>query len=179
MELLPLPATEAAVRRFVEECWLPYHRELEQIVDAHALDDSVDLVAEEVAFRREWLREPDRTLWLAVEGTVDDPDAIAGSSADLGGFVAIERQTASPVFDRPDRVVIDDLYVRERHRGGGLAREFVDLAVDHADAHDCGEVTLDADVDNERAIAFYEKLGFEPYRQTMALPVASTLDRES
>ncbi|AGN02512.1 GCN5-like N-acetyltransferase [Salinarchaeum sp. Harcht-Bsk1] len=171
MELLPLPTDAAAVELFVEDCWLPYHRELERVVDAHSLDESVDLVAKEVAFRREWLREPDRGLWIAVEGTPEDPDAIAEESADLAGFVAIERQTASPVFDRPDRVVVDDLYVRERHRGTGLARELVDLGVAEADAHDCDEVTLEVDVDNDRAIAFYEKLGFEPYRQTMVLSV--------
>jgi len=34
------------------------------------------------------------------------------------------------------------------------------------------ELTLDVDVENERALAFYEKLGFEPYRHKMAVPVS-------
>ncbi|MDG5758064.1 hypothetical protein QA600_01775 [Natronococcus sp. A-GB1] len=51
MELRRLRPDEAAVRRYVEALWLPYHRELESIVDGHALADDVDLVAAEVAHR--------------------------------------------------------------------------------------------------------------------------------
>jgi len=37
MELRRLPANEPAVRRYVEELWLPYHRDLEATVDRHVL----------------------------------------------------------------------------------------------------------------------------------------------
>ena len=57
MELRRLPATESAVRRYVEELWLPYQHDLEAIVDRHALAEDVDLVAEETAFRLDRLDE--------------------------------------------------------------------------------------------------------------------------
>jgi len=74
------------------------------------------------------------------------------------------------VFDRPDRLLVGDFYVRERHRGDGLARELLDRAVRRAREVGCPELTLDVDVDNERALGFYEKVGFEPYRHKMAAP---------
>jgi len=30
---------------------------------------------------------------------------------------------------------------------------------------------LDVDVDNERALGFYERVGFEPYRNTLTLGI--------
>jgi ribosomal protein S18 acetylase RimI-like enzyme len=77
------------------------------------------------------------------------------------------------VFDRPDRLVIGDVYVLERYRGTGLARELVDRAGRRARESGCAEVRLEADVDNDRALAFYEKLGFETVRYTMSVSVES------
>jgi ribosomal protein S18 acetylase RimI-like enzyme len=42
MEIVRLPTDEAALRRYVESLWLPYHRELERTVDHRALADDVD-----------------------------------------------------------------------------------------------------------------------------------------
>lgn len=39
MNVVELPADEAAVRRFVEELWLPYNRDLEATVERFALAD--------------------------------------------------------------------------------------------------------------------------------------------
>ena len=36
---------------------------------------------------------------------------------------------------------------------------------------DCSELVLDVDVDNERALAFYEKMGFETLRRRMRVAV--------
>nr|WP_238705340.1 hypothetical protein [Natrinema pallidum] len=66
MEIRPLSADEDAVRRYVEELWLPYHHELEASVDTHTLADDVDLVAEEVQFRLAQLEEPAYRAWIAV-----------------------------------------------------------------------------------------------------------------
>ncbi|MFU8866683.1 hypothetical protein [Natronococcus sp.] len=71
MEFQRLRPDEAAVRRYVEELWLPSHRELESTVDGHALADDVDLVAREVAYRLERLAADGHRTWLAVDG----PDA--------------------------------------------------------------------------------------------------------
>ena len=168
MDVRPLPPDEAAVRRFVEALWLPYHRELEATVARHALADGVDLVAEEVAYRLERLREPDHHEWVALEG---GGDRLVDRDATLAGFVTAGVDPSPPVFDQPDRLVVGDLYVREPFRGTGLAGELIGVANDRALSAGCGELALDVDVDNERALAFYERVGFEPCRHELARPV--------
>lgn len=170
MDLRPLPPEETAVRRYVEELWLPYHRELEATVERHALADDVDLVDEEVEFRLDRLAAEDYDAWVAIEGASDDGDLATAGGA-LTGFVTAELDDAPSVFDRPDRVIVGDLYVREPYRGTGLATDLVGIVAEHARERGCTQVELDVDVDNERAIAFYEKLGFEPVRRRMAIDV--------
>ncbi|AEH38549.1 GNAT family N-acetyltransferase [Halopiger xanaduensis] len=173
MEIRPLPADEAAVRRYVEELWLPYHRELEATVETHDLAEDVDLVAEEVSFRRERLEDEDYRLWVAV----DEIDRDAAASDDVGlardgtlaGFVGTEIDAAPSVFDRPDRLVIGDIFVREPYRGTGLARDLIDRAAARARDGGCAELALEVGADNERALAFYEKVGFEPFRHRMRI----------
>lgn len=171
MHIQAVPADEAAVRRWVESLWLPYHRELEATVDSHALADDVDLVAEEVEFRCDRLADDDVAAWVAVAG-VDGDVALADGEGVLVGFVTTERDEPSSVFDRPVRLVVGDLYVETPYRGTGLARDLMDRAAERARDEDCTELALDVDVDNERAIAFYEKLVFEPRRHRMTVPVA-------
>ena len=181
MDLHRLPAEDAAVRRYVEDLWLPYHRELEAAVDAHALadDGDVDLVDEEVSFRLDRLASPEYRLWVAVDevgsGGNGDGDGDGDASDDLdlavdgtlAGFVGTELEESPSVFDRPDRLVIGDIYVREPYRGTGLARELIARAAARARDAGCSELALDVDADNERGLAFYEKLGFEPHRHRM------------
>jgi len=201
VDLRGLPAEEAAVRRFVRRLWLPYHRELEVTTEDHELDDEVDIVEEEVPFRLDRLDTEGYRLWVAVddggepgddsddegtdstdcEGSADstdseastdtDVDPLASTGGHLVGFVATEVDRSPSVFDRPDRLVIGDLFVREGYRGTGLARDLVGRATERAREADCDELALDVHVDNDRAIAFYEKLGFEPRRHRMRVPV--------
>jgi ribosomal protein S18 acetylase RimI-like enzyme len=175
MEIRLLPADEAAVRRYVEELWLPYHRELEATVDAHQLADGIDLVAEEVEFRLDRLEAEGYRAWVAVDedpaGVTHDGGDIADDKGELAGFVTTEIDEPPTVFDRSNRLFIGDIYVRESYRGDGLARDLVDRAAERARMMDCSELALDVDVDNERAIAFYEKLGFESYRRQLTVPV--------
>ena len=174
MELRRLPATEDAVRRYVERLWLPYHRDLEATVDAHALADDVDVVTEEVEFRLARLESDDYRAWVALDGTDGDAAGdvdFADVEAELAGFVTTELDESPSVFDRPDRLVVGDIYVREPYRGTGLARRLVDRARERARSAGCSELALDVDVDNERALAFYEKLGFETTRRRMTVAV--------
>ncbi|WP_345780929.1 GNAT family N-acetyltransferase [Halosolutus gelatinilyticus] len=177
MEIRRLSAEDGAVRRFVEGLWLPYHRELEAIVDAHALADDVDLVAEEIPFRLDRLESAGYRAWIAVDEAGDEDgerNASDDSNLDggvLAGFVTTEVDESPSVFDRPDRVVVGDIYVREPYRGTGLARDLIDRAADRARDAGCAELALDVDADNERAVAFYRKLGFEPARRRMRVAV--------
>ena len=196
MQIRRLPADEDAVRRETEELWLPYHRELEATVENHALVDDVPL-DEEVEFRLDLLESEGYRAWVVVDTDEDATDEdiadevvtdedsadedvpdedvantdLADVDGEFVGFVMTKVDESPPVFDRPDRLIIGDIYVREAYRGTGLARDLIDRAVERARETGCEELALDVDVDNERALAFYEKLGFEPRRHRMRVPV--------
>jgi ribosomal protein S18 acetylase RimI-like enzyme len=190
MEIRRLPATPAAAERYAAELWLPYHRDLAAAADGHALADRPDeeLIAAETAFRLDLLREnEDRRLWVvavdpgAAPGDADpealDPEdpapvGVPDSDRDLAAFVSTSVDECPEVFARPDRLVVADIYVDESYRGAGLADRLIERAAADAREHDCGELRLDVDVDNERATAFYERAGFEDYRRQMTVPVS-------
>ncbi|MFD1514063.1 GNAT family N-acetyltransferase [Halomarina rubra] len=166
MNVVRLVSEEAAVRRYLEELWLPYNREFEMLLDDFALAEDVDIVAEELAFRVDRLESAGRRTWVAVDGAPGDVD-LATTDGELVGFVAATLDEAPSVFDRPDRLLVTDIYVRESYRGTDIARELVERARTWAREVGCDELTLDVDVGNDRAIAFYEKLGFETRQYSM------------
>lgn len=171
MEFLRLPPDEDAVGRYVEELWLPYHHELETIVDTYELADDIDIVDAETEFRVDRIDSESYQIVVAVEPvgeTVTDPE-FAAFGGDLVGFIAMETVEAPPVFDQPDRLRIGDLYVQEEYRGDGVAEDLVEQAVDRAREEGCSELTLDVDVGNERAVGFYEKVGFETVQRQMTV----------
>lgn len=175
MELRTLPADDDAIRRFAEELWLPYHRELETIVDDHALADDVDLVAAEVGYLHDRLADDSFHTWVAVDRPRDDEASTDSVLTDdrvaLAGFVATDVDRAPSVFDRPDRLVVADLYVRRPYRGEGHGRALLECAADRARTLGCGELALDVDEDNDRAIAAYEELGFETRRRELRIGI--------
>ncbi|KAA9395795.1 GNAT family N-acetyltransferase [Haloarcula sp. CBA1130] len=170
MDIVELPAEEDAVRRFVEELWLPYNLELEATTDQFALADDVDLITEEVPFRLDRVDSEGYRVWIAIEGATD-----AATLADMGGefvgFIAGEIDEAPSVFDRPDRLFICDIYVRDPHRGTELATDLFDRLEIWAREAGCKEFSLDPHVDNNRAIAFYEKIGFETTQYHMVASI--------
>lgn len=172
MEIRRIPAEQDAVRRYVEELWVPYHRDLAAVVEAHDLADAGDdeLVAHEIEFRLDRLSDEDDRAWVAVDGDAS-ADALADVDGAFVGFVTASVDEAPPVFERPDRVVVGDLYVEESRRGSGLARDLVERVATWAGERNCEHLDLNVDVDNERALAFYEKLGFEPRRYRMCADV--------
>lgn len=99
----------------------------------------------------------------------DDATPLTTDDEALVGFVTTEVDEAPSVFERPDRLVVGDLYVSDPYRGTGLARDLVERAAERARAAGCAELVLDVAVDNERALAFYRKLGFEPRRHRMSV----------
>ncbi|SFC51935.1 Ribosomal protein S18 acetylase RimI [Halobiforma haloterrestris] len=170
MDLVELPAEEAAVRRFIEDLWLPYNRELEATVEQFALADDVDLVMEELPFRLDRVGSEGYRAWIAVDGSTDAA-TLADMGGEFAGFIAAELDEAPSVFDRPDRLFIRDIYVHEPYRGTGLANELFDRLRVWARETGCEEFSLDPQVDNDRAIAFYEKLGFETTQYHMVTSI--------
>lgn len=171
MDIRRLPADEATVRRYIEDLWLPYNRELEGIVDNFSLADDIDIVAEELDHRLGRHETESHQAWVAVDASPDEGD-LAETSGDFVGFITTDINESPTVFDRPDRLVICDVYVKESYRGTSLSRDLVERAERRARESGCAELKLEVDVENERALAFYEKLGFEPSRHTMIAPVA-------
>lgn len=171
MNIRPLPAERAAVRRYIEALWLPYNRELETVVDDFALADDVDIVAEELDYRLERHDSGDLRTWVAVEEASTEM-SLTDVDAEFVGFVTTELEESPTVFDQPDRLYICDIYVTAEYRGTELAHELLDQVRRHAREKDCTELKLDVDDANERAIAFYEKLGFEFTRHTMVTSVS-------
>ncbi|WP_050033006.1 GNAT family N-acetyltransferase [Halorubrum halophilum] len=189
MEIRRLPATEAAAERYAADLWLPYHRDLAASAAAHALADQPDeeLIAAEAEFRLDLLRENDdyRTWVVAVDAGVGagegdpaslDPEdpvpvGVPDPDRDLVAFLSTSVDECPAVFDRPDRLVVGDIYVAEPYRGTGIGGRLMERAAVDAREQDCGALRLDVDVDNDRAMAFYEKQGFEPYRKQMTREV--------
>ncbi|WP_316520155.1 GNAT family N-acetyltransferase [Kitasatospora brasiliensis] len=94
-------------------------------------------------------------------------DAAGGEAGDEAGdetgrWVGIT--AVEPLPDVPDTVHIHSVYVAPAYRGSaGPAAALVRAAVRHAREHtDVGALTLGVHEDNERAQAFYRRLGFEP-----------------
>lgn len=104
---------------------------------------------------------------------LDSPAAtkMPDPEADLVAFVSTSVDACPAVFDRPDRLIVGDLYVASPFRGSGLADWLLDRAVADARDHGCEQLRLDADVDNERAMRFYERMGFEEYRKQLTMAV--------
>lgn len=59
-------------------------------------------------------------------------------------------------------LLLEDVIVSARQRGGGLGRRLVEHVFDWARAQGMSRVTLLADQANHAALAFYERLGFAP-----------------
>lgn len=63
------------------------------------------------------------------------------------------------------------MYVDPAYRGTGIAEDLVTRALQHACEDGAVELTLEVDVDNDRALAYYEKLGFDVARYRMRVPL--------
>lgn len=165
-----LPDDETAIRRYIESLWLPYNHELEGTVGSFSLADVVDIVEEKFTHRFSLHKSENYEAWVAIDGPHEEGD-LATISGDFVGFITTNIDESPTVFDRPDRLVICDIYIKEPYRGTDLSRELVDRAKMRARETGCPELTLEVGVDNERARTFYEKLGFKPSRHTMVASV--------
>ncbi len=112
-------------------------------------------------YRRRWLAWVDRCV-------ADGPRCV--TVADAGGPVGY-------VFLLPERLafvwdaaVVNELYLRPAARGTGLADDLMDAAVAVAREQDLpmDRLLLDVDPDNDRARAFYDRHGFEPWGEIVA-----------
>ncbi|MGQ3328109.1 GNAT family N-acetyltransferase [Halorubrum sp. FL23] len=118
-----------------------------------------------------------RDRWLAwVDRCVDDDERCVTVAVD-GGDGARDGGLAGYVFVLPERLamiwdaaVINEIYVAPEHRGTGVADELLDAAAALAADQDLplDRIVLDVDPANERARAFYDRHGFEPWGEMVA-----------
>lgn len=154
----------------MEELWLPFNRELGEVVEAQGLSSEFD-IEEEIEWQIDRFDTSDSRLWVALDDVDDSTAPLEEIDATFAGFVSVDLETAPSTFDWPDRLVIGDFYVKELYRGDGLADQLVARAVQFARENGCEELALEVDIDNERALAYYKKLDFEVGRYRMRVPV--------
>lgn len=116
-------------------------------------------------YRRRWLSWVDRCV-------ADDERCVVVAEGDGGGDGAV-----GYVFVLPERLsfvwdaaVVNELYVDPEHRGTDVADALLESGVDLARDQDLplDRLLLDVDPENERASAFYERFGFEPWGEIVA-----------
>lgn len=159
-----------SMRRFVEELWIPYHRDLEAAVDSHEMTGHVD-VDDIVEFRTDYFDDPSKRLWVALDDVDDLSATLSELDATFAGFLSTSLSTPPSKFETPDRLHVGNFYVDPAYRGTGLADDLIARAIQHAREDGAEELTLEVDVDNDRALAYYEKLGFEIAKYRMRAPL--------
>lgn len=169
--------TEAdALRRYSELCWIPYHEELSETVDSHSLIDDLD-IQEVVEFHLNLLDSPSNRLWVAFDAGEDPTESLSADDATVAGFLQTRLAPSPQYFDWPDRLHVSDIWVRKSYRGTGLADDLMARVRQQAREDGCAELTLDVATENERAMAYCEKLGFEVQGFGMRVPLQDvTLD---
>ena len=82
------------------------------------------------------------------------------------GFVMFDLERGAYEQDNV-RGVIHNLYVRSTHRDVGLGATLLEAAEESLVDHGADVVTLEAMADNEAAIRFYRRHGYETHRVTL------------
>lgn len=95
-----------------------------------------------------------------------DPECVSVAEApgesELAGYVFVLPEELAMIWDAG---VVNELYVREAHRGTGLVDDLLDAAYTCFDAQDLplDRIALDVDPDNGPANGVYRRHGFEPW----------------
>ena len=90
-----------------------------------------------------------------------------GAESTVVGYVFVLPESLSMIWDA---AVLNEIYVAPSHRGIGLADDLMEaaLSVAREQSLPLDRIVLDVDPDNERAVGYYERHGFEPWGQMIA-----------
>lgn len=83
------------------------------------------------------------------------------------GFCVIQTHPADNILTDIKTLYIDDLCVDESFRGTGVGKAIYSHIVGFAKETGCHNITLNVWEGNDRAKAFYDSLGFTPYKYGM------------
>ena len=122
-----------------------------------------DLLAELFSLESDFHPERDRQL-RGLQLILDTPEIGRLFVLRAGGVVVGMANALITVstFLGTRVVLLEDVIVSRAHRGGGHGRLLVEHVLSWAKREGMGRVTLLADRDNAPALAFYDRLGFEP-----------------
>ena len=141
----------------------------------------VDLARDQRAHGSHLLAAPNRgSVREALARSIVTEGVLVARTADddLVGFVEFAPETGGYRQD-VDRGVIENIYVRPTHRGGGVGGAL--LAAAESRLLDAGvdRISLEVLADNAAAQQFYERKGYEPHRVEMEkAPESDTHSKE-
>ena len=90
-----------------------------------------------------------------------------GNGRVLGHGFCILQHSGGQLMEEHDTLYIDDICVDENARGLGAGRALYERILDYAREKGCYNVTLNVWSCNPGAMAFYAKLGLQPYKVGM------------
>lgn len=92
---------------------------------------------------------------------------VADIDGEIEGYVFVLPETHALIWDA---AVLNEIFVTPPQRGTGVADDLMaaGLAVAQAQSLPLDRIVLDVDADNDRARAFYERHGFEPWGEMVA-----------
>ena len=107
-----------------------------------------------------------------LQHVMTDTALLARRDGDIVGFVTFDIE---PERYRQDvtRGIIQNVYVHEGHRSEGIGRGLLSAAETALEKRDVDVVALQAMAENDRAIRFYRRHGYEPHRIELEKPINS------
>jgi ribosomal protein S18 acetylase RimI-like enzyme len=127
--------------------------------------EDVDAVSSLIAAFRDWWGkdEPalDQIRQTAAELLADPAtDFLLAAREGEDAEAVCQLRYRLSVWTGVDDCWLEDLFVTEAARRGGLGRALVSAAIERATERGCRRIELDVNEQNTEAIAFYESLGF-------------------
>ena len=134
---------------------------LSQVLEVHAIIRPDLFVSGTRKYNEKDLRE--------ILGNELRPIFVAEIDGEVVGdvFCVIEETTHSNNYRDTRTLYIDDICVDEKFRRKHVGRELMDFVMKWARDMGCYTVTLNVWEGNDRAMAFYRSLGFEPRKTIM------------
>jgi ribosomal protein S18 acetylase RimI-like enzyme len=130
-----------------------------------AVEDDAGAVCALLGAFRDWLGKPrpdDEELEQSVRRVMAEPGGeylLAFDSDGAPAGVAQVRYRWS-VWTTAEDAWLEDIYVSESQRRGGLGRALLDGVIARARARGCRRIELDVEQDNAAGLALYRSLGF-------------------
>ncbi|HEY9641085.1 MAG TPA: GNAT family N-acetyltransferase, partial [Coleofasciculaceae cyanobacterium] len=114
------------------------------------------------------LMQNSRDLCLVAEDTAENLDQSPDQSPDppaenphcLAGFLIATLEREIPIYRLKEFAFIHDLWVEERYRQGGIARQMVMQAIAHFQQLEIQQIRLDTAYANEAARKLFAACGF-------------------